>query len=136
MSEKTITIPVQGANGAFANLLAGIKRGALLTKCDDALKEVSTAVIQTGSDGTLTIKIKITSDGKADGTESPMLEIEGDVSIKKPSKKVGKSKWYADDDGNLVRNDPKQTEIKFGTIEGGKSAVPAGSVAAPKAANS
>lgn len=134
MSEvKTITIPVQGANGAFANLLGGIKRGALLSKCDDALKEVSQAVILTGSKGKLTVVINIESDGKAEGTDSPMLTIDGDVSIKKPSKKVGKSKWYADDDGNLIRNDPKQTEIKFGTIEGGKSETPAG--AAPAAAN-
>ncbi len=115
MNEKTITISTPGATGAFAQLLSGIKRGLLLAKCDDLLKEVSTAVIATGSDGALTLKIKITSDGKAEGTESPMLEIEGDVSIKKPSKKVGKSKWYADEEGNLVRNDPKQEELKFGS---------------------
>lgn len=126
MSEKSITIPVQGANGAFANLLAGMKRGAVLGDLDDTLKEVVTAINATGKPGSITLKLKIVPEGNAD-SESPIYAITEDISVKKPRKSRGVAKFFGDEEGNLMRNDPKQDEIKFGEIEGGKTAVAAAS---------
>lgn len=120
MSDKSITIPIQGANGAFANLLAGMKRGAVLGDLDDTLKEVVTAINATGKPGSITLKLKIVPEGKAD-SESPIYAITEDISVKKPRKSRGVAKFFGDEEGNLMRNDPKQEEIKFGTIDGGQS---------------
>jgi hypothetical protein len=132
MSEKSITIPLQGANGAFANLLAGMKRGAVLGDLDDTLKEVVSAINATGKAGSITLKLKIVPEGKAD-SESPIYAITEDISVKKPRKSRGVAKFFGDEDGNLMRNDPKQQEIKFGAIDGGQSDVKP-PVAAPAAA--
>lgn len=119
MNEKSITIPSVGANGAFANLLAGMKRGAVLGDLDDTLKEVVLAINTTGKPGMITLKIKIVPEGKAD-SESPSYAITEDISVKKPRKSRGKAVFFGDEEGNLMRNDPKQHEMKFGEIEGGK----------------
>lgn len=123
---KSITIPIQGATGAFASLLAGMKRGAVLADLDEALKEVVIAINTTNKGGALTLKLKIEPDGLAD-SESPIYGIVEDISIKKPRKSRGIAKFFGDSDGNLMRNDPRQEEIKFGSIDGGKQDVPAAS---------
>lgn len=116
---KSITIPLQGANGAFANLLAGMKRGAVLNDLDDTLKEVVTAINLTNKPGAIILKLKIVPEGKSD-SESPIYAITEDISVKKPRKSRGVAKFFGDEDGNLMRNDPKQEELKFNSIEGGK----------------
>lgn len=116
---KSITIPLQGANGAFANLLAGMKRGAVLNDLDDTLKEVVTAINLTNKPGAIVLKLKIVPEGKSD-SESPIYAITEDISVKKPRKSRGVAKFFGDEDGNLMRNDPKQEELKFNSIEGGK----------------
>ena len=133
MNEKTITIQTPGASGAFASLLAGMKRGAVLGDLDDTLKEVLLAINATGKEGSLTLKLKIKPEGKSDA-ESPIYAITEDISVKKPRKSRGVAKFFGDEDGNLMRNDPKQEELKFGSIEGGKAdpATAAAPVAAAK----
>ena len=131
-NEKSITLPAQGATGAFVNMLAGMKRGAVLSDLDDTLKEVLLAINDTGKAGEVVLKIKITPDGKSD-VDSPMYAVTETIAVKKPRKSRGVAKFFGDEDGNLMRNDPRQQEMKFGEIEGGTSDAPAGVSAAAKA---
>lgn len=116
---KSVTLPPTGANGAFASLLSGMKRGAVLSDLDDTLKELALAINATGKPGVLTLKLKFVPEGKSD-SESPMYAVTEDISVKKPRKSRGVAKFFGDADGNFLRNDPLQSEMPFGEIEGGK----------------
>lgn len=121
---------------AFQNVLSGMKRGEVLSDLDEALKDIVQAVQATGKPGTITLKLKISPDGESNN-QSPLYKVEDDISIKKPRKGRGPSRFFGDEEGNLLRNDPKQTEMKFEEIAGGKTAetpaTPAESSAATQA---
>lgn len=119
MKKSNDNTPVQAATGSFASLLAGIKRGEVLSDLDDALKETTLAVLETGKAGTITFKLKIKPGGKSNA-DTPMCTIENEIAVKKPRKSVGAALFYGDEEGNLFRNDPHQSEMSFGTVEGGK----------------
>jgi hypothetical protein len=127
MPEKTITIQTQGASGAFASLLSGMKRGAVIGDLDESLKELVAAINKSGKAGELTLKLKITPEARANEDDTRQYTITENIGMKKPRKTRGKCTFFGDEEGNLLRDDPNQSEMKFGSIEGGKAdAAPTG----------
>lgn len=92
-----------------------MKRGDVLADLDAALKEITVAVALTGRPGTLTLKLKIKPDGTSNA-ESPLFAIEDDIGIKKPRKSRGVSRFFGDEEGNLLRTDPRQSELRLEAV--------------------
>lgn len=88
----------------FADILREIRRGDLHDELSSALQELVQACQQTGKKGTLTIKLAIEPDGQ-------VLLITDDYDGKLPKPERSSSIFYADDDANLVRNDPRQQKL-------------------------
>lgn len=127
MNDKSITIPIQGASGAFASMLAGMKRGAVLGDLDETLKELVAAINKSGKAGEITLKVKITPEARANDDDTRQYTLTESIGLKKPRKTRGKCTFFGDEEGNLLRDDPNQSEMKFGMIEGGKTdAAPTG----------
>jgi hypothetical protein len=93
----------------FTDLLRDIRRGQVVQIATDKLAEVVRAVDRTGGVGTLTITLKI-KPSKHGGNEKT---IEAHVSAKAPVDPVAPAVFFSDDEGDLHRNDPKQSEMPF-----------------------
>lgn len=103
----------------FADILRELAGGKTYEECQDKMNELVAAVAETGKSGTLTLKFTV----KANGREGA-VEISDSVSIKKPESERGKTFYWTDAGGDLVRNDPRQTNM-FGPKEVKTNAQPA-----------
>ncbi len=90
----------------FAAFLQEQRRGGLHGELTDRLAEVVQAVQEHGKPGSLTLKLSIKPNG--DGTT---MTVSDDISCKTPEPERGAAIFFADDDGNLLRHDPRQLEI-------------------------
>lgn len=125
----------QAAQGMFASVLAGMKRGEVLSDLDEELRKLVIAVQKASRPGALVLKLTISPNGENNGT--PLFKIEEDITAKTPKQKRSTtSLFYGDEEGGLFRRDPKQMEIAaFREVPGGKPAPEPTSDAAPKAAS-
>lgn len=119
------------ADRACLRVLEAHKGGFSLTELSVALKNVTASVQETGKAGTvtLTLSIKPASRG-AVGT----LVLETKVKAKCPEAEAPASIFYADDDFNLVREDPKQIVMELRTVAAPAQSAPVVVSAAPAAA--
>lgn len=89
----------------FADFLAEHNNGASHRKASVALQDVVQAVVDTGKKGSVSINVAVEPmKGAEDGT----LMLTVTVAEKIPTEPVKAAVFYADDDGNLTRNDPRQ----------------------------
>lgn len=110
------TEPAGVATGtAFGKTLADLSRGAALSECSESLQAIVKAVKETGLKGVLTLKINVEL-GKDE--ETVQLTYEVNDKIPKPATKA--TIFFATDDFVLTREDPRQHEMNFGVVEGGK----------------
>jgi hypothetical protein len=96
----------------FAAVVMDIGGGRLHARLSDQLAAVTAAVKETGKKGTLTIKIEVKPLPKANnGT----LIVTGSSAAKAPESDEDSptSVFFADDGGNLSRDDPKQPTLPF-----------------------
>lgn len=112
----------QAAQGMFASVLAGMKRGEVLSDLDEELRKLVIAVQKANRPGALLLKITVSPNGENNGT--PLFKIEEDITAKTPKQKRSTtSLFYGDEEGGLFRRDPKQMEIaSFREVPGGKPA--------------
>lgn len=96
--------------------LGELNRGAALEDADAALARVVAAVQETGRPGSLTIKIKVEPAEIADNA----LMLTPEISAKEPGPKRPQSMFFVDG-GKLSRTDPRQPELQFTAIPGGKT---------------
>jgi hypothetical protein len=89
----------------FSDVLREIRNGEALDNLSEKLNQLVKAVDETGKGGELTLKITLKP------MKSGAIEICDDVKIKKPELPVGTSLFFPTVEGNLQRNDPRQTEI-------------------------
>lgn len=90
----------------FAVVLMSHAKGRAHTEATKKLAEVITAVTETGKAGSITVKLQFTAD-----KDNPMLiKVADKVTATIPTE-VRRSVWFADDDGSLHRNDPKQGSL-------------------------
>lgn len=96
----------------FASVLLEIGKGRLHTRLSEQLAEICAAVTETGKKGQLVIKIEVKPLPKADKNT---LVVTGSSAAKTPESDDASptSVFFADDAGNLTRNDPRQMTLPF-----------------------
>lgn len=101
--DKTGSAP---ARRPFAAWLQEQRKGSLHSELSDALAELGLACLEHQGAGaiTLTIKAKPNKDGVS-------LTVTDDVKTKLPQADRGAAIFFADSDGNLSRNNPRQDEL-------------------------
>lgn len=90
----------------FLELLQQFRRGEMLSACDQKLNELTQAIADTGTGGALTLKLnfKVNKAGQ--------VELNPDISIKKPSRALGTGIYYPADTGRLSTRHPDQLDIE------------------------
>lgn len=97
--------PEEKRTRPFADFLQEHNNGHGHRKASIALQDVVQAVVETGKKGSVTITVAVEPmKGAEDGT----LMLTVNVAEKIPTEPVKAAVFYADDDGNLTRNDPRQ----------------------------
>lgn len=97
----------------ITDVLRDIRRGAVVDSASEALAEVVKAVLDTDKPGELTLKIKIKPRGKGDN----VLLISVDLNAKRPQADLPDAFFYADLDGDLLREDPTQVRMFADAID-------------------
>lgn len=112
------TIPAAGTPGVFLETIRTMGGGRTLLKLEDALRDATKAALDAGAKAKLTIEIVLTPAGLGAG-DVPLIKIIGKVKRTLPEKPEQESSFFADDDFNLSRRNPKQEEMNLTAMEGG-----------------
>lgn len=110
---KTDPSPATGT--AFGKTLADLSRGAALSECSEALQSIVKAVKETGLKGVLNIKINVELSKDED-----TVQLTPEITAKIPKQPIKATIFFATDDFILTREDPRQHEMNFGVVDGGK----------------
>ncbi len=98
MTEDTFIRP-------FVDWLRDQARGTSHDELSEALRDLTAKVKDTGKKGTLTYVVTVEPMPKSDGNA---LLVSDEIKLKLPEFAREASLFFADDDNNLVRNDPRQ----------------------------
>lgn len=104
MSEQTTTRPKPG--DVFFDNLSEINEGALLTALDKKMTDLVAAVLTTGNNGTLTLKLSCKRKG---GVNQVVIEPKVTASIPDPT--IAPRIMFADTSGALHTDDPAQGQL-------------------------
>lgn len=101
----------------FGQFLHEQRNGLLHDELSEGLAAVVAQCVETGKKGALTLKVEVkpTQDGVT-------LLVVDDVKLNLPKHDAKPSLFFFDDDGNLLRKDPRQTELNLRELPGGKDA--------------
>ncbi|MEV4174019.1 hypothetical protein [Nonomuraea sp. NPDC049709] len=91
----------------FAAMLQEIQGGAVADQAATALQELVSAVNELGKKGEMTVKITV----QPLKGNSQALNVSGDVTSKPPRPEPAAGVFFFDEDGNLLRDNPKQAAI-------------------------
>ena len=97
----------EAPQGHFIAMLAAKTGGVTLSEIDEKIAKLVCSVLATGKPGKLTYTIKISRNG------GKGVKVEDEVSVKEPKLETGISFFFADENGTLTRNDPRQMNIPF-----------------------
>jgi hypothetical protein len=100
---------------AFLRLMQVHRRGDCLDELGQALREVSKTAQLTGKAATLTLKIKVAPTSTVKGAVS----VTDEIKLTLPKMDKGGSLFYSDENGALLRDDPKQGHLELKTVTGG-----------------
>lgn len=101
------------ATRPFTDTLRDLRGGVLMDELSEGLNKVVSAVRDTGKVGslTLTIKVKPASKGNLD-----TMFLEDTLKIVAPENDKGATVFFATPEGNLQRNDPRQTSLELKVV--------------------
>lgn len=102
----------------FAAVLQEIGKGAAHTRLSEALADLTVAVTETQKKGTLTLTLTVEP---TKGMEN--LTVSANCKVTLPTEQQA-SIFFATDEGQLVRHDPRQTEVplhEVGTARRGEN---------------
>lgn len=117
MNPPATTAPA--LSGVFLNSIATMNDGDVVNDIDDALRQAVRAALTTAKKARVTIKLDIVPAGDGVGG-TPLFKVIDDIEVKLPKKSRTKAPvFFADDDCNLTRRNPKQEEMRLEAIEGG-----------------
>jgi len=91
----------------FTDVLRDIRKGRVVETLSEELAEVVRAVLDTNKPGELTLKLKISPQGKGDNA----LIVSAASTQKIPRAKLPDALFFADLDGDLLRDDPTQQRM-------------------------
>jgi hypothetical protein len=97
----------------FALVVMEIGKGRLHARLSEQLAAITAAVVETGKKGELTLKIEVKPPSK--NAEPGVLNVTGTSTAKVPESDSNSptSVFFADESGNLTRNDPRQMTLPF-----------------------
>lgn len=115
------TPAAESVSGVFINSIARMNNGEVVNDIDDSLRQAVRAALTAGKKATVTIKLDIVPAGEGVG-ETPLFKVVDEISVKLPKKPRTKaSLFFADDDCNLTRRNPRQDEMRLEPLAGGLS---------------
>ena len=91
----------------ITDVLRDIRRGAVVDAASEELAEIVKAVLATEKPGELTLKIKLKPRAKGDNA----ILVSVDLSAKRPQPDLPDAFFFADLDGDLLRDDPNQIRM-------------------------
>lgn len=89
----------------FTDVLAGMNAGRTVDNLTEKLAEVTNAVLQTGKKGTLTLKIEVSKNSEHS------VSLNENVDIKVPELSRGTAVYFKNNNGDLMRDDPRQPRL-------------------------
>jgi len=92
----------------FVSTLIAMRGGEVAVDCDLKFKEVLAAVLETGKEGEVILKIKVKPSKFAMGGAVIEVETSHECKVKRPELSIGKSLFFVAPDGSLTRDDPAQ----------------------------
>ncbi|MNR97617.1 hypothetical protein D3C72_288010 [compost metagenome] len=104
----------------ITDILRDIRKGMVAEAAGEELAQVVRAVTATGKPGSLTIKLTV----KPQKGDSEQVVISSKLSATTPTADMPEAIFFADMDGDLHRNDPRQPEM-FRSTDLGDAAVDA-----------
>lgn len=99
---------MQGVLKTFSEL----RRGGALVDLDEAMAAVVKAVVATGKVGRVTLNLDIRQLGKGGA-----LTVTDTISTKVPKLPVPDTVFFATEEGELVKEDPKQIKMDLRAVE-------------------
>lgn len=91
----------------FTDVLRDIRKGRVVDALTDQLGEVVRGVLDTTKGGELTLKLTVKPQGRGDNA----VIVSAKVTIKVPQADLPDAIFYADLEGDLLRDDPTQTRM-------------------------
>lgn len=104
----------------FAAFLHDQRGGVLHSELSEALAEISQAVMEHNKGGKLTLEITV----KPAGTAEHTLFVGDKITSKIPEADKPTSMFFADEQGNLSRRDPRQAELPLREVGGSEEEKP------------
>ena len=101
-------------SNTFMRTYGELRKGTAMTEASAELARVVQEVQNTGMPGELKITLKVEPNGEQE------VAIIDRVEAKIPKKANRKTHFFIGSEGQLQRDDPRQTEM-FGTLDGGKT---------------
>ncbi len=97
----------------ITDILRDIRKGAAIEEGTNALADVVRAVDETGKEGSVTIVLKV-KPPKHGGPEKTLV---AEISCKKPCADIAPAIFFSNQEGDLVRFDPRQEEMPLGEAD-------------------
>lgn len=88
----------------FIGFLQSNRRGEIPSEADAAMTDILAALREFGGKAKMTLTLNFSF------TKSGQIEIKPDFKVEKPRRAMSSGLYFADDDGNLTRTDPKQDD--------------------------
>jgi hypothetical protein len=105
-------------DGAFLAMIQNHRRGEALSDLAEAMREVTEAAQLTGKGAVLTLKIKVKPASKGGA-----MVVVDEIKMTLPKAEAEGSIFFADEAGNLLREDPNQKTLPLRSIEGGQAEI-------------
>jgi hypothetical protein len=119
LPDKNKTTP-PALTGVFISTLAAMNNGDVLTDLDDALREATKASLSSMQKSKVTLELTILPKGEGVGGV-PLLSVDDKIKVSLPKPPREKSSvFFADDESNLTRRNPKQEEMRLESLDGGR----------------
>lgn len=110
---KTNATAEPEVDGSFLKVIQNHRKGGALTDLAAALREVAGAVSLVGKPGVVILKLNLLP------SKAGAFIVVDDISTKVPKADKEGSIFYADENHNLQREDPKQQVLQLRSVEGG-----------------
>lgn len=91
----------------FTDVLRDMRKGRVVDAASEELAEVVRAVLDTGKAGSISLKLTIKPQGKGDNA----VIVSAALSANKPQAALPDALFFADLDGDLLRDDPTQQRM-------------------------
>jgi hypothetical protein len=99
----------------FGQFVQEQRNGGLHDELSVALAELVAQCVETGKKGTLTLKVSVVPT-----KDEVTVLVTDDVAVKAPKHDAKPALFFPDENGNLLRRDPRQPELPLREIRGAK----------------